>query len=772
MPVEGMTCASCVNRVERYLRKTDGVVEASVNLATEQASVRFDPTRVGRPELVRAVEAAGYSIRPTPVRNGEELSPADEADEIAAVRSRETRWLGIQAAVALAIGLGILALMLWPARLLPMSQLNLLLIVPATFVQFWAGWRFYVAAARAARHASANMSTLVVLGTTAAWAYSTVVALWPSAVASAGLEPVTYYDSSTVIIGLVLAGRWLEARARTQTAGAMRRLAGLQPQTARVVRDGVEIEIPVADIEPGDLLRVRPGEKVPVDGRIVEGSSAIDESMLTGESMPAQKSVGDEVIGATVNTTGSFLFRATRVGRETVLAQIVKLVQEAQGSKAPIQRLADSVTGWFVPVVLGLAGLTFIAWFVLGPEPRLTHALVSVISVLVIACPCAMGLATPTAIMVGTGRGAEAGVLIRGGEALEQAQRIDTVVFDKTGTLTQGRPQVADVVPAPGIDRDQLLAVAAAVEQSSEHPLAGAIMERARELGLALPGASDFEAAVGHGAHARIGDELAVVGTRRLLEDHGLDIGPLAAAFEQAVNAARTPVLVAHAGKLLGLISVSDPVRPQAAEAVAALRARGLELWLLSGDEAGVAESVARQVGIDAQHVMARVLPADKAAQISRLQQAGRVVAMVGDGINDAPALAQADLGIAIGTGTDIAMEASDVTLVGGDPRLVVSAIDLSVRTMRTIRQNLFWAFAYNIVLIPVAMGALYPFFGLLLDPVLAAGAMAASSVTVVANSLRLRNVDVRPGSGHRSDRAAVARPKLTADVATEPHQT
>jgi P-type Cu+ transporter len=747
LPVEGMTCASCVNRVERYLRKTDGVLDAGVNLATEQATVRFDPQVVGRAELEAAVEAAGYKVRLVPAAGEGDLATSDEQTEaLNAERARETRRLAIEAFVAVTVGLVIMALMFWPAVPVHMEQLNLLFILPATVVQFWAGRRFYVSAYRAARHVSANMSTLVVLGTTAAWGYSTVVALWPQLVMAAGIEPVTYYDSSAVIIGLVLTGRWLEARAKAQTAGAVRRLVGLQAKTARLVRDGREEDVPLAEVQPGDLLRVRPGEKVPVDGRVVEGSSSVDEAMLTGESMPVLKGPGDEVIGATVNTTGSFLFRATRVGRDTVLAQIVRLVQEAQGSKAPIQRLADLVTGYFVPVVMVLALITLTVWLAIGPEPRLTFALVSFITVLIIACPCAMGLATPTAIMVSTGKGAEAGVLIRGGEALEQAHKVSAVIFDKTGTLTRGRPEVADIVPVDGISADELLAVAAAVEQGSEHPLGGAIVERARDNGIDLRPAEEFSAEVGHGVHAIVDGEQAVVGNRRLMDDHGIAIDELLPAFDSAAEHGQTPVFVAHGGRVRGLISISDPVRPEAAEAVAELKSRRIQVWMVTGDDRRVAEAVGRQLGID--NVMAGVMPAEKADRVRALQAEGRVVAMVGDGINDAPALAQANLGVAIGTGTDVAMEASDVTLVGGDPRLVVSALELSRRTLRVIRQNLFWAFAYNVLLIPVAMGVLFPFFGLLLDPILAAGAMALSSVSVIANSLRLRRVDVRPGSG------------------------
>ncbi|MEX2547032.1 MAG: heavy metal translocating P-type ATPase, partial [Chloroflexota bacterium] len=740
LPIEGMTCASCVNRVERFLRRTDGVQEANVNLATEQATVRFDSAVVGRPELERAVEDAGYGVRAEEATDETSQSLAYASDAQAQRQSVEQRRLGIEAAFALVAGLVMMALTLWPTPFVPLEQLNLLLILPATLVQFWAGRRFYSTAFRAARHRSANMSTLVVLGTTSAWLYSSAVALWPGLVAAAGVEPMTYFDSAAVIIGLVLAGRWLEARAKTATAGAVRRLIALQPRTARVVRDGREADVAIAEVRVGDLVRVRPGEKVPVDGAVVDGSSAVDESMLTGEPMPVAKGPGDEVIGATLNTTGSFVFRATRVGRETVLAQIVRLVEQAQGSKAPIQQLADRVTGWFVPAVLLIALGTFAVWLLIGPEPRPTFALVTFISVLIIACPCAMGLATPTAIMVATGKAAQSGFLVRGGEALEMAARVDTVVFDKTGTLTRGRPSVAQITVASGagVSEDDVLRVAAAAEIGSEHPLAAAIIESARERGLDLPPSSGFEAATGHGVHAVVDGTATIVGNARLMADHDVDIAPLSAQHDESVAAGRTAVYVAAAGKLIGLISIGDQIRAEAADAVQTLANRRIDVWLLTGDERRVAETVAASTGIPLTNVIAEVLPADKLAHIKRLQDAGRRVAMVGDGINDAPALAQADLGVAIGTGTDVAIEASDVTLIGSDLRLVPAALDLSRQTVRVIRQNLFWAFAYNVVLIPVAMGALYPVAGLLLDPVFAAAAMALSSVTVIANSLRL----------------------------------
>jgi Cu+-exporting ATPase len=740
LDVEGMTCASCVNRIERFLKKTDGVLEATVNLATERATVRFDPARAGREELVKAVEAAGYDVRPQAVsRSQGATSLVEEPDALTLERAWEQRRLGTQALVATVVALGIMALMFWPGLPLALEDANRLVLVPATVIQLWAGGRFYRGAWRALRHGTATMDTLVALGTSAAWGYSVVVTLFPDALVRAGLMPTTYFDSAALIIGLILAGRWLEHRARSQTAGAVKALIGLQAKRARLVRGGEEVEVPLEQIQVGDLLRVRPGEKVPVDGIITQGASAVDESMLTGEPIPAGKGVGDEVAGATLNTTGSFVMRATRVGRETLLAQIVRLVQEAQGSKAPIQRLADVISARFVPLVLGAALLTFGAWLAVGPEPQLTHALVAAIAVLVIACPCAMGLATPTAIMAGTGRGAEAGILIGGGEALEAAGRIKAVVFDKTGTLTLGRPTVTGVITAPGTDELELLALAGAIESTSEHPLAGAVFAYARERGATFGRVGDFAALPGEGVTGTVDGRRVVIGSGRSMARAGVSLGSLEAQADEVAAAARTSVFVAVDGRALGFLVIGDPLKPTAADAVAELRRAGISVWLLTGDRRAAAEAVARLTGIRAANVLAEVLPAEKAERIRELQSQGLRVAMVGDGINDAPALAQADLGIAIGTGSDVAIEASDVTLVGGDPRLVASAIGLSRRTMRIVRQNLFWAFAYNVVLIPVAMGVLYPFTGILLDPILAAGAMALSSVTVVSNALRLR---------------------------------
>ncbi len=749
LPIEGMTCASCVNRIERFLTRTPGVEHAAVNLATERATVSVDPGVAGRDELVRAVEAAGYEVRPDRLDADARASSGAIAAELTlddVERERAQRTTLIQAVAAIVTALGIMLVMFVPQTAVGVETLNKLVLWPATLIQVWAGGRFYRAAWRAGRHRSATMDTLVVVGTTAAWGYSMVITLWPELVQSAGIEPVSYFDSSAIIIGLVLLGRWLEGRAKGRTTGAIRRLVALQATTARRVRDGVDEDVELAAIVPGDLLRVRPGDKVPVDGVVVEGGSAVDESMLTGEPIPVTKAAGDEVIGATINTTGSFVMRATRVGRDTALAHIVELVERAQGSKAPIQRLADRVSEVFVPLVLVLASVTFVAWMLVGPEPRFTLALTAFIGVVIIACPCAMGLATPTAIMVGTGKGAEAGILVRGGEALETAGRIDTVVLDKTGTLTLGRPEVAAVVPSSGITPSELLDLAGSLETRSEHPLGEAIVRRAREGELGFRAVDGFEAIVGRGVTGRVDGRDVVAGSRRLMTERGVDLAALVEPARTAAADGGTVVFVAVDGVATGLLTVADPVRPASAEAVRELRAAGVDVWLLTGDARTTAEAVARAVGIAPDRVIAEVLPGDKDATIQRLRAEGRTVAMVGDGINDAPALARADLGVAIGTGADVAIEASDVTLVGGDPRLVASAMSLSRATIRVIRQNLFWAFAYNVLLIPVAMGVLYPAFGITLSPAFAAGAMALSSVSVVTNSLRLRGVDVRPG--------------------------
>jgi Cu+-exporting ATPase len=550
--------------------------------------------------------------------------------------------------------------------------------------------------------------------------------------------PAIYFDGSATLITLILLGRYLEARARSRTSDAIRRLIGLQPRTARLVRDGAELDVPIESVAIDDRILVRPGERIAVDGRVVSGSSAVDESMISGEPIPVTKRLGDEVVGGTLNTTGSFTFRATRIGRDTVLAQIVRLVEEAQGSKAPIQRLADRITGVFVPVVLVIAALTFAGWLVLGPPPAFNHALLNAIAVLIIACPCALGLATPTSIMVGSGKGAEHGILFRNAEALERLGGVDVVILDKTGTLTEGRPRVTDIVlagEAPG--REDVLRLAAAAERGSEHPLGQAVVGHARSLGLSLPAATRFEVVAGSGVSAEVDNHAVLVGHAGHLLVAGVDPTPLATAVADLAATGRTPVLVAVDRVAAAVIGISDTLKPGAATAVAELRRRGIEVVMLTGDHEATAAAIGREAGVD--RVLADVRPDEKAAQVRRLQLRGKVVAMVGDGINDAPALAQADVGLAIGTGTDVAIESAAVTLVGGDPRSIVTAISLSRATMRSIRQNLFWAFAYNVALIPLAAGLLYPLTGWLLDPVLAAAAMAASSVTVVSNALRLR---------------------------------
>ncbi len=752
MPIEGMTCASCVNRIERFLKKTPGVEDATVNLATEVATIRYLPDQAGAAEFVTAIEAAGYDVRSVTATSAEGTSFADAADGESADRAREATALLVRAVASIGVAAGIMIVMFWPQTVLSAETLNWLVLGPASFVQAWAGGRFYRAAWRAARHGTVNMDTLVAVGTTAAWGYSVVVTLLPDVFRRPGLEPATYFDSSAIIIGLILLGRWLEARAKGQTTSAIRHLIGLQPATARIVRGDMELDVPLEQVRAGDLLRVRPGEKVPVDGRLVSGSSAIDESMLTGEPIPTYREAGDEVIGSTVNTTGTFLMRATRVGRDTALARIVEMVKRAQGSKAPIQRLADRISELFVPAVLLVAALTFVIWLMAGPEPRLTFALTAFISVVIIACPCAMGLATPTAIMVGTGRGAEAGILIRGGESLEIAHRVTAVVFDKTGTLTVGKPSVIGVATVPDFDESHLLDLAGSVETGSEHPLGRAIVARARMAELGHRAVTEFSAIGGHGVEGRVervkgattGEDLVLVGNRRLMADRGITLDALDGVALAAAATGATLAFVAVDGKLAGLLSIADEVKPESAAAVAALNAAKVETWLVTGDAHATAAAVAAAVGIPADRVLADVLPADKAATILALQRRGHVVAMVGDGINDAPALAQADVGIALGSGADVAIEASDITLVGGDPRGVARAIALSRSTIRTVRQNLAWAFGYNVLLIPVAMGILFPTFGILLNPAIAAGAMATSSVSVVLNSLRLRRFDPR----------------------------
>lgn len=744
LTVEGMTCASCVRRVEKALGRVPGVEGATVNLATEKAKVLLEPDGgAGVEELRAAVEKAGYGVdevqKPVSGKVSSGVVDGEPADLREREKERELGSLRNKWVVGLALGVIMMAEMYLPFG--PgMEVMAPILLIQATIVQFWAGGTFYRTAWAAAKHGGTNMSTLVVVGTSAAYGYSAFVTLWPGLSASLGFPFYLYFEVATLVIALVLLGRWLEARAKKRTGAAIKALMGLQAKTARIIRNGSEQDIPVEDVRVGDLVRVRPGEKVPVDGIVTEGRSALDESMLTGESLPVAKGEGDEVIGATLNKTGGFVFRAGKVGGDTALSQIVRLVEDAQGSKAPMQRMVDTISSYFVPTVLGLAALTFVVWLVFGASVIL--ALTALISVLIIACPCALGLATPTAIMVGTGKAAENGILVKDGEALEMARKIDAIVLDKTGTLTEGRPAVTEVIAANGFLEKELISLSAAAEVGSEHPLAGAIVTCARESGLEIPNAENFESVTGQGIRATVLEREIVIGTRALTDK----TDDLKDEYERLARSGATPVYVSVDGELAGLISVSDTLKPEAREAVEQLGALGLEVWMLTGDNRVTAEAIAGEVGISREHVIAEVLPEEKAAKVAELQGRGRKVAMVGDGINDAPALAKSDLGVAIGTGTDVAMAASDVTLIGGDLRNIVTAISLSRKTVGKIKQGLFWAFAYNVALIPVAAGILFPFFGILLSPVLAAAAMAMSSVSVVTNALRLRSFE-RPAS-------------------------
>ncbi|HEY2994433.1 MAG TPA: heavy metal translocating P-type ATPase [Methylomirabilota bacterium] len=732
LPVRGMHCAACVGKVERALSGVDGVESAAVNLSTEQATVAFDAGRTGVPALQQAVAAAGYELGAAPVvRGGEAEDRERRAREEEQRRLRRKVVVGALLSAPLLIG-GMPEIFPWAPAWLRNAWLQLVLATP---VQFWVGAEFHAGFLRDLRHHSASMSTLVSLGTNAAYLFSVAVTLWPHVFHAAGA--MTYFETAAVVITLVALGRWLEARARGRTSEAIRRLVSLAPRTARVLRDGAERDVPTAEVLVGDVIRIRPGERIPVDGVVVDGGSAVDESMLTGESVPVDKAPGATVFGGTVNGTGSFVFRATRVGRETTLARIVALVEEAQGSRAPIQRLADRVAAVFVPAVLVIAALTFVGWWLFGPAPSMLYALTNAVAVLVIACPCAMGLATPTAIMVATGRGAEHGVLIRSAAALETLHRVDSVVFDKTGTLTVGRPAVTDVVAVDGVQANDVLALAAAAEQGSEHPIGAAIVARAKDLGLGLPPVAEFVTVPGQGVDAMAPDGRVLLGNRAMMDARGVEIDALAARATRLAEAGKTVVYVALAGRALGLVAVADVLKPEAAATVAALRAAGVDVVMLTGDHRATAAAIARQAGID--RVRAEVPPEAKATEIKMLQAAGRRVAMVGDGINDAPALAQADVGIAMGSGTDVAIEAADVTLMRGDLRGVTAALDLSRRTIRIVKQNLGWAFGYNVVLIPVAAGLLYPVAGVLLSPILAGAAMAFSSVSVVTNSLRLK---------------------------------
>ena len=824
LPITGMSCASCANRIERSLNSTPGVRKAGVNYATGRATVEYDPEATGlqqlmdrvrdvgydtaktahvefivddsaRPsgsaaplerELSRvpgvvkasfnlasmvvnveyvpggtdvarvrdAIEGFGYHVRETPKGGGTVTAEDSEA----AARSAEYQGLRRKFWVAAMLSAPVLVIAMSHGRiaLFDVSWIAWLELALTTPVVFYCGAQFYRGAWAAFRHRAADMNTLIAVGTGAAYVYSILATALPGLFAGARSSGMTgmgehamvpvYYEAASVIIALILLGRLLEARAKGQTGDAIRRLIRLQAKTARVVRDGQEHDIAVEEVVPGDVIIVRPGEKVPVDGVVTEGASAIDESMLTGESLPVEKAVGDEVFGATINASGSFRFRATKVGKDTALQQIVKLVQDAQGSKAPIARLADVISGIFTPIVLCIAVATFVVWFLASPpDSRFTMAFVNAIGVLVIACPCALGLATPTAVMVGTGKGAEHGILIKGGEALETAHKLTTIVLDKTGTITAGKPALTDVIAAPEHVENDVLTLIASAEQVSEHPIASAVVAGAKERGLQLSKPERFEAVAGHGIDATVNGRAVLLGNAKLMRDRAIDVGALAGRADALAGDGKTPIFAAVDGRIAGLVAVADRVRPESADAIRQMKALGLEVVMISGDNKRTADAVAREVGVD--RVLAEVLPQDKARHVRELQAEGKIVGMVGDGINDAPALAQADIGIAIGTGTDVAIEASDITLIRGDLRGVVAAIELSKATIRTVKQNLFWAFIYNIIGIPVAAGVLYPFTGWLMSPVIASAAMSFSSVSVVMNSLRLRRFSTAAGS-------------------------
>ena len=742
--LRGMSCASCAKTIETAIRSVPGVTQSNVNFAAEQASVTYNASQTNIATIQQAVDAAGYFAQPI---SADVLAPTDDADR--REQRRESRqllrkiWFGAIVSIILVMG-SFSAMTGLPIAFIPMwlhdPWLQLALTTP---VLVWAGSTFFINAWKAVKRHTATMDTLVAIGTGSAYAYSLFPTVFPRWFTTQGIAPDVYYEAVVVIITLILLGRLLENNAKGQTSEAIRKLIGLQSKTARVMRDGRETDIPIADVMLNDIILVRPGEKIPVDGKIVEGHSTIDEAMVTGESLPVKKQVGDEVIGATINKTGSFKFQATRIGKDTFLAQIVKLVQQAQGSKAPIQRLADQVTGWFVPVVIAIAIATFILWYNLMGNPTL--ALITTVGVLIIACPCALGLATPTSIMVGTGKGAEHGILIKDAASLEQAHKLQTIVLDKTGTITEGKPTVTDFVTLSGADRPdlKLLSLVAAVERSSEHPLAEAAVQYAQIQGATPIDCRDFVAIAGSGVQGIVSNQLVQIGTQRWMNELGIATNALQPQREQLENAGKTVVWLAVDGRTMAIMAIADAVKLSSVNAIRSLQKLGLEVVMLTGDNHRTADVIAREVGI--QRVMAEVRPDQKVAQIQAIQAEGKRVAMVGDGINDAPALAQADVGFAIGTGTDVAIAASDITLISGDLNGIVTAIQLSHATMRNIQQNLFFAFIYNVLGIPIAAGILYPIFGWLLNPMIAGAAMALSSVSVVTNALRLKNFKPTP---------------------------
>lgn len=732
-PIKGMHCASCVSVTERALKKTPGVKDAVVNLATQKASVTYDEANCTPEQLASSIAETGYTLDLE--EKNEELREEEKKKELADLK--------VKVIASLTSG----ALLLWGSfpglmntapAILQNPFIQLLLALP---IQFWAGLDFYKATIPALKHRTANMDTLVALGTTVAFAYSVFVTFFPEVVMNVGLDHMAYFDVSVIVIGLILLGRYFESQAKSGTSQAIKKLIGLQAKTARVLRDGKEVDIPIDQVQIGDTLRVRPGEKIPVDGVVIEGESSIDQSFVTGESIPVDIGKGDNVIGATINKSGTFTYKATKVGSDTLLAQIIKLVEEAQGSKAPIQKLADVVSSYFVPIVIMLAFLTFGTWYIIGPDPAFLFALLNTVAVLIIACPCAMGLATPTAIMVSTGKGAEHGILFKEASSLEIANKINAIIFDKTGTLTKGKPEVTDIIPLNKATKEEVLELAASIEKGSEHSLAEAIVSHADAQKIKITAVTKFNAIAGHGVEGTVGKKKVFFGNRRLMEREKIAFKDVSKQIEQLENEGKTVMLLATEGKLLGLVAVADTLKETAKEGVARLEKRGIEVIMITGDNERAANAIASQLGI--KRVLADVLPDQKEAEVRKLQAEGKQVAMVGDGINDAPAIAAADVGIAMGTGTDIAIEAADITLINKDLRSVAAAFDLSKKTMRTIKLNLFWAFGYNIVLIPVAMGVLYPFGGPLLNPIFASVAMASSSISVVSNSLLLKRVKI-----------------------------
>ncbi|BFM39916.1 heavy metal translocating P-type ATPase [Synechocystis sp. LKSZ1] len=747
LKLKGMNCASCARHIEEAIRSVPGVETCSVNFGAEQASVSYDPTKTDVTTLQTAVNTAGYSAQPM---QEDVLATEDDAErrEHQLEQQLLTRKIWMSGIISTILVIGSLPAMIGVS--IPFIPFWLhhpwFQLVLTTPVLLWAGNGFFINAWKALKRHTATMDTLVAVGTGAAYLYSLFPTFFSQWFIAQGLLPEVYFEAAAVIITLILVGRLLENRAKGQTSEAIRKLMGLQAKTARVMRNGQAVDIPIANVIVGDILLVRPGEKIPVDGEIIEGSSTIDEAMVTGESVPVKKYPGDEVIGATINKTGSFQFRATRIGKDTFLAQIVKLVQQAQGSKAPIQRLADQVTGWFVPAVIAIAIFTFIVWFNL--MGNVTIALITTVGVLIIACPCALGLATPTSIMVGTGKGAEHGILIKGAESLELAHKLQTIVLDKTGTITQGKPTVTDYITAKGTGHQnelKLLGLAASVERNSEHPLAEAVVQYAQAQGAELAAVQAFEAIAGSGIQGYVAKHLVQMGTHRWMKELGIDTSALQQPWDELEYLGKTVVWIAVDQKVEGLMGITDAVKPSSIAVIRTLQKMGLEVVMLTGDNQRTANVIAREVGIE--RVLAEVRPEQKSATIEHLQLEGKVVAMVGDGINDAPALAQADVGMAIGTGTDVAMAASDITLISGDLQGIVTAIQLSHATIRNIQQNLFFAFIYNVAGIPIAAGILYPISGWLLSPIIAGAAMAFSSVSVVTNALRLRQF--KSATGH-----------------------